>query len=272
MSEPTPSAIELAPGLNSRVAHSARLWNYLLWVARTTSPLTGRRPKRCSPTCRSWCSPPAATAASSAARSPIWPARPSPPVPGHRDRPADRQQHARGRAGRGTDARASFTWTTTRWSCPRPALLTSRPGGEDRLHRRRPARPGADPARGRSHAGLHRADRRHAARQCSTSWWTTKRPTASCAAAWSTRYRLVSYLVLSHPTEEVQPEAVRRAMKMWNESGAAPITARDQQEIGRFFTGLTSWNRAWSPVRSGSRTATIPSAGVSGTAESARRI
>jgi len=47
-----------------------------------------------------------------------------------------------------------------------------------------------------------------------------------------------SYLVLSHPTEEVKPEAVRRAMKMWNDSGAAPITARDPLAIAGFFAGL----------------------------------
>jgi S-adenosyl methyltransferase len=47
-----------------------------------------------------------------------------------------------------------------------------------------------------------------------------------------------SYLVISHPTMEVNPEAVERAMQMWNSSGAAPICARNPQEIASFFDGL----------------------------------
>ena len=47
-----------------------------------------------------------------------------------------------------------------------------------------------------------------------------------------------SYLVISHPTKEVKPEAVEEAMRMWNESGAAPITARTREELESFFDGL----------------------------------
>jgi hypothetical protein len=47
-----------------------------------------------------------------------------------------------------------------------------------------------------------------------------------------------SYLVMSHPTLEVNGPAVERSMRQWNESGAAPITARSQGEIGEFFAGL----------------------------------
>ena len=47
-----------------------------------------------------------------------------------------------------------------------------------------------------------------------------------------------SYLVISHPTTEVNPEAVQRAMDMWNSSGAAPICARSPQGIAAFFDGL----------------------------------
>jgi O-methyltransferase involved in polyketide biosynthesis len=47
-----------------------------------------------------------------------------------------------------------------------------------------------------------------------------------------------SFLVISHPTREVNPEAVDEAMRMWNESGAAPITARTREELTRFFDGL----------------------------------
>jgi O-methyltransferase involved in polyketide biosynthesis len=47
-----------------------------------------------------------------------------------------------------------------------------------------------------------------------------------------------SYLAISHPTMEVNPEAVDRAMQMWNSSGSAPITARSPQGIAAFFEGL----------------------------------
>ena len=47
-----------------------------------------------------------------------------------------------------------------------------------------------------------------------------------------------SYLVISHPTAEVHREAVERAMQMWNSSGAAPICARTPAEIGTYFEGL----------------------------------
>jgi O-methyltransferase involved in polyketide biosynthesis len=47
-----------------------------------------------------------------------------------------------------------------------------------------------------------------------------------------------SYLALTHPTLEVHREAVEESMRMWNESGAAPITARDPRGLVRFFDGL----------------------------------
>ena len=47
-----------------------------------------------------------------------------------------------------------------------------------------------------------------------------------------------SYLVVSHPTMEVHREAVERAMQMWNSSGSAPIVARTPAQISRFFHGL----------------------------------
>jgi S-adenosyl methyltransferase len=47
-----------------------------------------------------------------------------------------------------------------------------------------------------------------------------------------------SYLVIAHPTMEVNPEAVQEAMRQWNASGAAPITARSRDEMSRFFEGL----------------------------------
>jgi O-methyltransferase involved in polyketide biosynthesis len=47
-----------------------------------------------------------------------------------------------------------------------------------------------------------------------------------------------SYLLISHPTMEVNGPAVAESMRQWNESGAAPITARSRDEIAGFFTGL----------------------------------
>ncbi|WP_433370969.1 SAM-dependent methyltransferase [Actinoplanes sp. CA-142083] len=47
-----------------------------------------------------------------------------------------------------------------------------------------------------------------------------------------------SYVVISHPTEEVNGPAVRESMRQWNESGAAPITARTRDGIAAFCDGL----------------------------------
>jgi S-adenosyl methyltransferase len=47
-----------------------------------------------------------------------------------------------------------------------------------------------------------------------------------------------SYLLISHPTTEVNGEAVEESMRQWNESGAAPIRTRTVEEIRGFFAGL----------------------------------
>jgi trans-aconitate methyltransferase len=47
-----------------------------------------------------------------------------------------------------------------------------------------------------------------------------------------------SYLVISHPTTEVNGPAVEESMRQWNESGAAPIRTRTIKEISEFFDGL----------------------------------
>ncbi|HEX8933365.1 MAG TPA: SAM-dependent methyltransferase, partial [Pseudonocardiaceae bacterium] len=47
-----------------------------------------------------------------------------------------------------------------------------------------------------------------------------------------------SYLVISHPTAEIDGAAMREAMRFWNESGAAPIVARSRQQLIHFFDGL----------------------------------
>ncbi len=48
-----------------------------------------------------------------------------------------------------------------------------------------------------------------------------------------------SYLVLSHPTAEVDGDLMLEGMRIWNESGGTPpITARSRQELIRFFDRL----------------------------------
>jgi O-methyltransferase involved in polyketide biosynthesis len=46
-----------------------------------------------------------------------------------------------------------------------------------------------------------------------------------------------SYLVISHPTAEVDGEAMRESMRLWNSQGGTPIVARSRQQITRFFDG-----------------------------------
>ncbi|HXT45876.1 MAG TPA: SAM-dependent methyltransferase [Pseudonocardiaceae bacterium] len=47
-----------------------------------------------------------------------------------------------------------------------------------------------------------------------------------------------SYLVISHPTAEIDGDAMTEAMRLWNDSGAAPIVARSSGQLVRFFDGL----------------------------------
>ena len=47
-----------------------------------------------------------------------------------------------------------------------------------------------------------------------------------------------SYLVISHPTAEVDPEPAMRMMQAWNRQGAVPMRIRSREEIVRFFDGL----------------------------------
>jgi hypothetical protein len=67
-----------------------------------------------------------------------------------------------------------------------------------------------------------------------------------------------SYLAVSHPTTEVNGEAVKESMRIWNESGAAPITARTPQQVSRFFRRLELVDpgvvtcSAWRPDPAGS--------------------
>ncbi|MGS2616227.1 SAM-dependent methyltransferase [Micromonospora sp. LZ34] len=53
-----------------------------------------------------------------------------------------------------------------------------------------------------------------------------------------------SYLAVSHPTREVSPEAVDRAVEMRNAGGAAAMRVRTPEQIARFFDGLDLRSRA----------------------------
>jgi O-methyltransferase involved in polyketide biosynthesis len=67
-----------------------------------------------------------------------------------------------------------------------------------------------------------------------------------------------SYLAVSHPTTEVNGGAVKESMRIWNESGAAPITARTPRQVSRFFRRLELVDpgvvtcSAWRPDPAGS--------------------
>ena len=47
-----------------------------------------------------------------------------------------------------------------------------------------------------------------------------------------------SYLVISHPTTEVDAEPMTEAVRFWNQQGSAPMTLRTRAELLRLFDGL----------------------------------
>ncbi|MEU6258653.1 SAM-dependent methyltransferase [Streptomyces sp. NPDC047043] len=47
-----------------------------------------------------------------------------------------------------------------------------------------------------------------------------------------------SYLVISHPTTEVDGEAMTEAVRYWNSQGSAPMTLRTRQELLGLFDGV----------------------------------
>lgn len=47
-----------------------------------------------------------------------------------------------------------------------------------------------------------------------------------------------SHLVVSHPTTEVDGEAMTAAVEYWNREGSLPMTLRTRAELGRFFEGV----------------------------------
>jgi O-methyltransferase involved in polyketide biosynthesis len=47
-----------------------------------------------------------------------------------------------------------------------------------------------------------------------------------------------SYLVISHPTTEVDAEPMTKAVQFWNQQGSAQMTLRTREELLRFFDGM----------------------------------
>ncbi|MHA6617850.1 SAM-dependent methyltransferase [Pseudonocardia sp. DLS-67] len=47
-----------------------------------------------------------------------------------------------------------------------------------------------------------------------------------------------SYVAISHPTPEVDPDKIRAGVEMWNAGGGAQMTIRSKAELLRFFDGL----------------------------------
>jgi O-methyltransferase involved in polyketide biosynthesis len=47
-----------------------------------------------------------------------------------------------------------------------------------------------------------------------------------------------SYLVISHPTAEIDAEPAKESVRYWNEHGSAPMTLRSREEMLPFFDGL----------------------------------
>jgi hypothetical protein len=47
-----------------------------------------------------------------------------------------------------------------------------------------------------------------------------------------------SYLVISHPTTEVDAAPMTKAVRFWNEQGSAQMTLRTRAELARFFDGM----------------------------------
>ncbi|GAA3338120.1 SAM-dependent methyltransferase [Amorphoplanes nipponensis] len=47
-----------------------------------------------------------------------------------------------------------------------------------------------------------------------------------------------SYLVISHPTTEVQGREMTEAVRLWNSTGGAEMRLRDRSGVASFFTGL----------------------------------
>ena len=81
-----------------------------------------------------------------------------------------------------------------------------------------------------------------------------------------------SHVIISHPTWEVNPVAVDRAIEMWNSHGCAPICARRPEAIARIFSGLELLEpgvvscSAWRPDNDADSTPVIDFAGVGRTA------
>jgi O-methyltransferase involved in polyketide biosynthesis len=77
-----------------------------------------------------------------------------------------------------------------------------------------------------------------------------------------------SHVLISHPTREVNSSAVDRAIEVWNRYGCTPMCARTPAAIERFFTGLELLEPGvvscsqWRPEAGADTTPVIDFAGV----------
>jgi O-methyltransferase involved in polyketide biosynthesis len=77
-----------------------------------------------------------------------------------------------------------------------------------------------------------------------------------------------SHVVIAHPTREVNPDALDKAMDIWNTRGCTPICARSPEAVERFFAGLDLLDPGvvtcsrWRPAPGADTTPVIDFAGV----------
>ncbi|WP_326595675.1 SAM-dependent methyltransferase [Streptomyces sp. NBC_01803] len=79
-----------------------------------------------------------------------------------------------------------------------------------------------------------------------------------------------SYVVLTHPTDELGGEANAEAIRHWNRQARPPLTTRTRAEISRFLRGLDLLDPGlvtcsrWRPGADGPRPAEVPQYGAVG--------
>ncbi|WP_329908817.1 SAM-dependent methyltransferase [Streptomyces sp. SP18BB07] len=62
-----------------------------------------------------------------------------------------------------------------------------------------------------------------------------------------------SHLVISHPTTEVDGEAMTQAVNYWNEQGSAPMTLRSHADLVRLFGDVEVLSPGIAPAPAGAR-------------------
>ena len=111
------------------------------------------------------------------------------------------------------------------------ALLTSAPEGAHRLHRRRPARPGADPRPGRARPSTSTSRSRSSSSRILHFVADDGGVRRSCAELVDA-LPSGSRLVLSHLTEDLNPENIRAVQRTYTERGFT-FVLRSRAEVER---------------------------------------